>query len=172
MSLDYDSILVSSWDTVLDKLEQGIVTLFSEDDLRCHLFHECLVSLGTSGVKPPFPIHAEVNYLDLLLGEGEVAVELKFPKKDAGGYTIQKMEILKDLEKLKQKKVKSAYFGIVSGVDYFFKPHGKNYVSFASLGFTDKVMVVRSPKAPYYCLLARLTDTINKNTQGKGTRTE
>jgi len=91
-----------------------------------------------------------------LLGEHEVAVELKFSKKDMGGCTIQKKDILKDLEKLKRKRVRSSYFGIVSEVNYFFKPKSENYVNFESLGFTDRVMVARSPKGPYYCLLARL----------------
>jgi len=66
MSLDYDSILASSWAKILDEIERGEVLLVSEDDLRCHLFHECLVSIAATGLKPPFLIHAELDYFDFL----------------------------------------------------------------------------------------------------------
>jgi hypothetical protein len=157
LEFDYSDVLVASWNSILEKLERGEIILESEDDLRCHLFHECLVALTATDLKPAFPIHAEAEYFDMILGANDVAVELKFSKKEQGGYTVQKKNILRDLGKLKQSKAKSAYFGIVSEVNYFFKPESENYVDFESQGFSDKVIVVNSPKGSLYCLLARVS---------------
>jgi len=151
-TLNYADILEHSWNTILENIRREEVTLESEEDLRCHLFHQCVASIAAAGLKPPFPIHAENDYLDLVLGEGDVIAELKFSKKDEGGYTSQKESILRDLNKLKERKAKSAYFGIVSEVGYFFDPESQNYVDFRSLGFSDRVTL-----AKYHYLLAKLS---------------
>jgi len=152
-TLNYADILERSWNTIMENIRRAEVTLESEEDLRCHLFHQCVASVAAAGLKPPFPIHAEKDYLDLVVGEGDVIAQLKFSKKDEGGYTIQKESILRDLNKLKERKAKSAYFGIVSEVGYFFDPQSENYVDFKSLGFSDRVTLVKK----YQCLLAKLS---------------
>lgn len=152
-TLNYADILEHSWNTILENIRRGEVTLESEEDLRCHLFHQCVASIAAAGLKLPFPIHAEKEYLDLVLDEGDVIAELKFSKKDEGGYTSQKESILRDLNKLKERKAKSAYFGIVSEVGYFFDPESENCVDFRSLGFSDRFTLAKE----YHCLLAKLS---------------
>lgn len=80
----YNQILLDALRNVLEEYKQGEISFLNESDLQSHLFCKCVSFMKQRGLSRPFPIHAERGVfekrrkMDLVLGDDEVLVELKF----------------------------------------------------------------------------------------------
>ena len=117
--MSYTSLLVEAWEEMIRRFEKGHISLYSEGDVRCHLFSCCLKLLRKADFPRPLKIHAEITMdrkrADIVLGEREVAVEIKYLKKYSAIPTFP--DIIKEAKKVAnyvaKKVVKHAFLAIV-----------------------------------------------------------
>lgn len=125
--LPYDEILRQAWKNILKNYENNVVDFDNEFTLQSHLFAECLRIMNEESFETPFKIYAERSVLpgtipierlseasgnqaDLVLGDNEIAVELKITTKF--GAQPSPSSVKKDLNKLSMHVnwAKVAYF--------------------------------------------------------------
>lgn len=139
--MDYNRLFTDALQNVLDEYKNGKISLLSEADLQSHLFSKCIELMKQRGAQVPFSVHAEKGIfekrkkVDLVLGNNEVAVELKLEPdipeagqgrvfatiKEAGGVGYGSIE--EELEKLENyaKKGKHAHFVMIDETGYHSK---------------------------------------------------
>lgn len=113
--LSYDEVLQKAWRNILENYENNLIDFDNESTLRSHLFAECLQIMKEESFETPFKIYAErclmpgkipierfteiYGYLaDLVLGDNEIAVELKIVSRT--GPQPSPSSVKKDLDKL------------------------------------------------------------------------
>jgi len=102
-----------------DSFEKGQILLDSEGDVRCHLFSCCLRLMMNNNIQQPFKIHSEKTIgnrrIDIVLGNNEVGIEIKFLKKYATTPTFEdlKREAQKVASYIVKEKQKQAFLAIV-----------------------------------------------------------
>lgn len=117
--VSYTPLLVEAWEEMIRRFEKGHISLHSEGDVRCHLFSCCLEILQKADFPRPLKIHAEITTgekrADIVLGEREVAVEIKYLKKYSAIPTFP--DIIKEARKVAtyvaKNLVKHAFLAIV-----------------------------------------------------------
>jgi len=131
---DYVGILRRSWSTLLGRLEEGTISIWSEGDLQCYLLREVCDFLSKEGVERPFPVHSEVTVAgfqpDLVLGRNETIVELKFERQGTGGYTVHRKEFDRVVEKMRaysSDPKRRCVFMVLDETGYFARPDRKQY---------------------------------------------
>lgn len=110
--MSYDEVLLEAWASVLEDYEKELIDFDKEFDFQSYLYAKCLVVMKEK--KLPYKIHVERDYTenlrpDLVLGDKEVAVQLKFGLR---GYSPPPSEVKNDLSSLKRliERVEVAYF--------------------------------------------------------------
>ena len=90
--MDYNQIISDAFQNVLQEYRLGKIHILAESDLKSHLFCKCMRLIEQNGLSFPFQVHAEKDVfekrrkIDLVLGDNEVLVEVKFePKTEVGG---------------------------------------------------------------------------------------
>lgn len=88
----YSSLFIDALKKVLIEYRGARIEICSESDLQAHLFSECLNLMRQRGFSTPFKVYAEKSVfykrrkIDLVLGDNEVLIELKFePRSSFGG---------------------------------------------------------------------------------------
>jgi hypothetical protein len=136
--MNYDQIFPEALQQVLDAYKQGEIHLLSESDLQAHLFCKCISLLKQNCFPHPLQVYAERGVfekrkkIDLVIGDNEVLVELKFEPdaavggegrvfttiKDAGGLGYGSVE--EDLQKIEKyaKKGKHGHFVMIDETGY------------------------------------------------------
>jgi len=119
--MPYNELFLKAWANVLKGYEDSKIRLLSERDLQAHLFSECLRLLSGERAETPYKIHIEKSITsphrktDLVLGNDEVAIEIKFepdypsmPKSRKPVTFVRKLDgsgsIESDVEKLSEYK--------------------------------------------------------------------
>ena len=125
--MDYNQVFFEALHGLVEKYRKGEIQLLSESDLQSHLFAECANLMRQNSFHLPLQVYAERGVfgkrskVDLVLGNNEVLVELKFEPvwavggqgrvfttiKDAGGIGCGSVE--EDLLKI-QKYAQGTYF--------------------------------------------------------------
>ena len=125
---DYQALFIDAMTNVLAAYSEGKIKILSEADLQSHLFAECCKLMQERNFPYPLKLFAEKSVfrkhkkIDLVLGDGEVIIELKtepdYPgvskpvvfstKRESGGYG----SVEEDLEKIEEyaRKGKHAHF--------------------------------------------------------------
>jgi hypothetical protein len=159
--VDYNEIVLDALQVVLEEYKRGEILFLTESDLQSHLFCKCIGLMKQRGLSFPFQIHAEKDVfekrskIDLVLGDNEVLVELKFEPeskvggegrvfttiKGAGGLGYGSVE--EDLKKIRQyaKKGKHGHFLMIDETGY----HARNIV-------LDKWISVKTVNRQVYLL--------------------
>ena len=90
--MNYDQVFSEALQQVLDAYKQGEIQLLAESDLQAHLFCKCVSLMKQNGFPQPLQVHVERGVfekrkkIDLVIGDNEVLVELKFePDVSVGG---------------------------------------------------------------------------------------
>lgn len=122
--MDYNKVFMRSWNTVLKQYQEGKIRFLSEADLQSHLFSESLKLFANEQFEIPYKIHAEKSILsphqktDLVLGDNEVAVEIKL-EADYPGVNkpvVFREDVEKDIVRLDEylkKGMKDAHFVMI-----------------------------------------------------------
>ena len=117
---NYREVFLLGWQRSIEKYVSGEYRLFSESDLRCFLFHECVDIMKKNDFEKPYQIFTEKSILnrrqktDLVLGN-EVAAEIKF-EADYPGVSkpvVFREEVEKDINRLSafiNKGYRNAFF--------------------------------------------------------------
>ena len=111
-------------ENVLQEYKNAEIVLLSERDLQCHLFSESLKLMRAQNFPIPYKIYVERSILskhkktDLVLGEDDVAVEMKFePDYPSVNKPVAfREEVEKDIEILAEyikKGMKYAHFVMI-----------------------------------------------------------
>lgn len=110
--MSYDEVLIEAWESVIADYKKGLIKFDKEFDFQSYLYAKCLEVMKKKSL--PVKIYVERDYPeglqpDLVLGDNEVAVELKF---GPGGSSPAKGKVEDDLKKLKRliERVEVAYF--------------------------------------------------------------
>jgi hypothetical protein len=131
--MNYDRVFLDALHSVLIEYGNTQIDLLSESDLKAHLFSECINLMRKRGFPSPFKVYAEKGVfdkrkkIDLVLGDNEVLVELKFePESSLGGQgrvfdTVKQAggmgygSVEEDLQKIDNyaKKGKHAHFVMI-----------------------------------------------------------
>ena len=91
MVVNYNQLFIDALKEVLDEYKQGDISFLAESDLQAHLFCKCISLMKQNGFPIPFLVHAESGVfekrkkIDLVLGDNEVLIELKFEPESAVG---------------------------------------------------------------------------------------
>jgi hypothetical protein len=131
--MNYDQIFSEALQQVLDAYKQEEIHLLAESDLQAHLFCKCISLMKQNSFPHPLQVHAERGVfekrkkIDLVIGDNEVLVELKFEPdvavggdgrvfttiNDAGGLGYGSVE--EDLQKIEKyaKEGKHAHFVMI-----------------------------------------------------------
>ena len=124
-SQTYHKVFLLSWQSFLENFNKGSVKLRSEHDIACHLFSECLKTLEELKFEYPYKIHVDIRpfphkinkIADLILGDNEVVVEIKFLKSGESATTEITKKATKDvvdkLVKYIKQGAKYAFFIMV-----------------------------------------------------------
>ena len=120
--------------------ESGELKFDLEKDIRDRLFTDCVESGSTHGL-PKGEAHYEYDLNDMtpdLYFEGgtPLAVELKYVKKDSGGYTDTQAGFRADAKKLRRytKMGCTAYLLVTDESTYFARPDRKNHFNPSDFG--------------------------------------
>lgn len=133
MVVNYNQLFIDALKEVLREYKKGDISFLAESDLQAHLFCCCSSLMKQNSFPLPFLVHAESGVfekrkkIDLVLGDNEVLIELKFEPETAvggegrvfatvdaaGGLGYGSVE--EDLQKIEQyaKKGKHAHFVMI-----------------------------------------------------------
>ena len=117
--MSYSKLLLDAWNKMVDLFEKGYITFYAEGDIRSHLFNCCIELLKQGDYVLPWKIHAEMTVgnrrADIVLGEKDIALELKFLRYTYPTPTFQ--DVIRDVKKVviyvTENSFKHAFIGIV-----------------------------------------------------------
>lgn len=124
--LTYNNVFLEAWKNVLREYVDGKIKFLSHDDLSSHLFSESLRLMKTKEFEKPYKIYANKGVLrpnqktDLVLGDNEVAIEVKFEPNHllprSRKYVVNRTDVeidISKLDKLLKRGVKHAHFVMI-----------------------------------------------------------
>jgi hypothetical protein len=130
----FSKVLEDAVTATLDYSKNNRFEFLSEKDIQSLVFHHAITLAQQKGL--PLKVHAEPTKVgskpDLVLGDDEVFVEIKFSKKEnTGGYTEALKKWHEDISKLRQYKkafptARCLFLGIDEG-PYLSNPSSGNF---------------------------------------------
>ena len=117
----YNDVFLQGWRRVIEKFKDKKTRFYSEFDITCSIFHECLKLMENWSLDLPYKIHTEIQpypykinaWADLVLGSNEVIIETKYLNRFESAVTTKRREATKDVKKLSKYVefgAKHAYF--------------------------------------------------------------
>ena len=115
--LSYKEIAINSWNAFVSLFEKDIIELKSEADIRSYLFTCCYNNMKNDFPKP-LKLFSEFNMEnkipDLVLGEQEIAIEIKYLREGASQtFEDLRADVYKVSEYVRANYVKHSFIAFV-----------------------------------------------------------
>ena len=117
MKFNWSNIIKTSWQNLIEWIEEGKLKPDNEEEIQCFLYHQFILQTKTALVIKPKPswdkpdklkfdngklIKGDWHFPDFILGNGEVIIEIKFARGDNKRKSILYRHCKSDIEKMKK----------------------------------------------------------------------